>query len=63
MLELKKTIKVSHVVAYSIVFILFYERSWQGGVLKVMKNDDFLVFLAVSVVFPKNLGGLRGDLC
>ena len=39
MLELHKTIRVSHVVPYSIVFILFYERGWQGGVFKVMKKD------------------------
>ena len=42
-LGLHKIIRVSHVVACSIVFILF----WQGGVLKFMKNDHFLVFLTV----------------
>ena len=41
MLELDKIIRVSHVVACSIIFILFYERSWQGEVFKVMKNDHF----------------------
>ena len=46
MLELHKTIRLSHVVACPIVFILFYVRSCQGGVLKVVKNG-FLVFLAV----------------
>ena len=39
MLELHKTITVSHVVPCPIVVILFHERNWQGGVLKVMKND------------------------
>ena len=39
MLELHKTIWVSHLVACLIIFILFYEESWQGGVFKVMKND------------------------
>ena len=39
MLELHKIMRASHVVVYPIVFILFYERSWQEGVLKVMKND------------------------
>ena len=42
MLELHKIIRVSHVVAYSIVFILFYDRGEQGGVFKVMKNDQVL---------------------
>ena len=56
MLELHKTIRVSQVVACQIVFILFYERGWQGGVFKVIKNDRFLAFLAVWVLFPKFLG-------
>ena len=47
MLELHKIIRASHVVACSIVFILFRERSWQGGVFKFMKNDHLLVFLSV----------------
>ena len=55
--------KASHLVTCSIAFILFYEQSWQGGVLKVMKNDDFFSVLAVWVHFPKILGKLRGDLC
>ena len=63
MLELRKIIRVSHVVRWTIVFILFYEQSWQGGVFKIMKTDHFLVFLAVWVLFPKVLGWLRGDLC
>ena len=37
-------------------FILFYNRGLQEGVLKVMKNDPFLVFLAVRVIFPRFLG-------
>ena len=37
----KKIRWVSHIVACPIVFILFYERNWQGRVIKVMKNDDF----------------------
>ena len=51
MLELHNIITVSHVVAYQIVLLLFYEWGWQGGVLIVMKNDHFLVFLAVWVFF------------
>ena len=56
MLELLKIIRVSHAVAYQIVFLLFYERRWQGGMFIVMKNDHFLVFLAVWVLFPTFLG-------
>ena len=29
------------------VLFLFFYRDWEGGVFKVMKIDDFLVFLAV----------------
>ena len=49
-------IRVSHIVVCPIVFILFYERSCQGGVFKIMKNDHFVVFPAVWVFFPKFLG-------
>ena len=31
-------------VACSFVWILFYERIWQSGVFKVIKNDQFAVF-------------------
>ena len=56
MLELHKIIRWPHVVACPIVFFLSYERGWQGGVFKVIKNDHFLVFLAVWDVFIKFLG-------
>ena len=56
MLEVHKIIKVSHKVTRPIVFILFYDRDGQGGVFKVMKNDHFLIFLAVWVLLPKLLG-------
>ena len=49
-------IRVSHIVARPIVFNLFYERSCQGGMVKIMKNDHFVVFPAVWVLFP-NFGG------
>ena len=62
MLELHKIIRVLHLIAPPIIFILFYERSWQGRVLKVMEKDDFLVFLAVWIIFPKFLGSLMNDL-
>ena len=44
MLELHEMIKVLHVVACPIVFILFYKRGWQGGVFNVMKNIIFWYF-------------------
>ena len=57
MLELQKTIRVSHLVRCPIVSLLFYKRGWQRGEFKVMKNDHFLVFLVVWVFFPKFLAG------
>ena len=53
MLEVHKIIKVSHKVARQI--ILFYDRDGQGRVFKVMKNDRFLDFSAVWVLFTKSL--------
>ena len=47
MIELHKILGVSHFVASPIVFILFCEQSWLGGVFKVMKNDQFIVFLFI----------------
>ena len=63
MLKFHKIRRVSHLFAYPIVLLLFYEREGQGGVLKVMKSDHFLVFLAVLVLFPKFLGRKRSDFC
>ena len=63
MLELHKIIKASRVVLCPTICMLFYDRDWQGGVFKVMKNDHFLVILAVWVLFPRFLGRLRGELC
>ena len=40
-------------------FILFYNRGLQEGVLKVMKNDPFLVFLAVRVIFLQVFGQVK----
>ena len=56
MLELYKIIKMSHIVSCPIVFPWFYEGAWQGGDFKIMKNDHFLVFLVVWVIFTKFLG-------
>ena len=51
-----ETIRVPRVVALANVFALFFDRDRQGGVFKVVKNDNFLVFLVVWVHFPKFLG-------
>ena len=58
-LELHETITVSYAVVCSIVFILFYDRDVQGGVLKHMKNDLLLVFLAVWVLFSLVVGQVK----
>ena len=54
--ELRKLIRVSKVVACPILFILFHERGWQGGVFKVIKNDHVFAVLAVWVIFHLFLG-------
>ena len=48
-------IRELHVVPFPVIFIWFYDRDWQEGVLKVMKNDHFLVALVVWALFPKFL--------
>ena len=61
MLELQK---ITRVFLRSQLFLFFfYERSWQGGVFKVMKNKYFLVFLTIWVLFPNILVRAKGDLC
>ena len=51
-LKLNEIITVLDLVACPIIFVLFSDRDWQGGMLKVMKNDHFLVLLAVWVLSP-----------
>ena len=50
--------KVSHLLACPTGFILFCEQMWLGGVFKFMKNDYFLVFLAVGP-FPQDFGQVK----
>ena len=57
LLELHKIIRLSHVVTCPVVFILFYERSYQGGVFKVMKNNEFLVLLNIGSISPSFWAG------
>ena len=53
MIKLHKIIRLLHVVAWPVVFVLLYARGWQGGVLKAIKNDHFLVYLVVEGLVPK----------
>ena len=46
-LEFHEIIRMSHVIACLVIFILFYDLDQQGGVFKLMKNDHFIVFLLV----------------
>ena len=45
-----------NVVACMIDFDLLCDQGKQEGVLKIMKNDHFLAFLVVLVIFSKCLG-------
>ena len=50
---------MSYAVVFSIVFILFYDRDVKEGVLKHMKNDHLLVFLAIWVLFSLVVGQFK----
>ena len=58
-LKFREMIRVLHVLGCPIVFILFDDRGWQEGMFRVTKNNHFLVFLAVWILFPNFLGRLR----
>ena len=62
-LKLHEMKRVVNVLAYPIIFVLFDDPDLQEVVLELMKNDQFLAFLAVWVLFPKVLGRLRSGLC
>ena len=61
-LHLYQMTRVPYVVACPIVFILFHDRNWQERVFKAMKNDHFLVFLVVWVLFHMFLGRSKSEL-
>ena len=61
-LDLHEMIRMSYVVAFPMVFNLLCDLGQQGGVLKLMKNDLFYVFLDVWTLFPKVLGRSRSSL-
>ena len=63
LLKLHEVIRVLNLVAFAIIFVLFDDSDWLGVVLELMKNDQFLVLLAVWVLFHKFLGRLRSGLC
>ena len=62
-LKLHEMVRLLHVVTCPIGFVWFYDRNWHRGVPKVMKNDHFLVFLAVWVLFSKFLNRSTSVLC
>ena len=53
---------MSHLVVFTILFHLIWDRGRQGIVLKLIKNDYFNVFFAVWVLFPKFLSSLKRGL-
>ena len=59
MLDLHEIIRVPHVVACPMDCHLPCDGGQQGGVLKFMKNDHVLVFLAVWVFFSKFFGQVK----
>ena len=56
MLELHKIIRFPHSVACQFIFILFYDRDWQGGVFKLVKNDHFKNIFISFGLFPQGFG-------
>ena len=61
-LEFLEIIRMWHLIECPMVFMLLCFWSRQGGVLKLMKDDHFLVFLAVWLLFIKSLRRLRSSL-
>ena len=55
MLKLHKIKQVSHAFVCPIVFILLYDQFWQGGVLKLMKNNRFFSIFCCFGRFPQVL--------
>ena len=55
-LQLHEMIRVLHEVACPIVFILFYDPYWQGGVFKLMKNYHIFSIFSRFCPFPQVFG-------
>ena len=49
-------IRLLRAVACPIVFILFYDRYWERGMLKLMKNDHFFSIFSGFSLFPQVFG-------
>ena len=49
-LRFVKDLRVCFIVAFSMVFIMLWDRQKQGEVLKLMRNDQIYVFLALWVL-------------
>ena len=63
MLDVHGITKMPPVVPCPMDFSSLPDQGQQGGILKLMKNGHFLVFLVVWVFLPKFLGRLRDGLC
>ena len=55
-------VRMSHVVECPSVSVLLSDLGQQGGVLKLIKNTQFLVLLAVRVFLSNILCRLRSSL-
>ena len=51
--------KMTHVVAYPILFIFVFDQSWQGLVLKFMKKKSFLGIFSRLGFFHSVFGQVR----
>ena len=57
MLELHEIVSMSHVVVCQIDFKLLCAQGQLGGVVKLTKNDYFLVFLTIRSFSPSFWAG------
>ena len=58
-LQLHEVIRVLHVILCPIVFIFFYDWYWQGGVLKLLKNNHFFSIFSHFGNFPQAIGKIN----
>ena len=61
-LKFHEMIKVLHVVAFSVLFVQFHGRNWQGGVFKFVENDHFLNIFINFGLFPQDFGQVKEKL-
>ena len=48
-----------HVVPFPVIFIWFYDRDWQRGVLELMKNDHFFSIFSRFGLFHQVFGQVK----